>query len=213
MNQLSGTWSQVRLDREVHLSDKLEWGQQVGIIPRARQCRRDRVEYTLEQKSNYVLGYGWRCPKCHKRERIGIGTVFEDSHMDIGRVLMMAWSFANDSTYHETAIACSYDEETPHTKAIAHWFERFRGLTSDWAVDYQNSSFKIGGPGKIVQMDEAWMVTGQWVLGMIDQDGDLRLEICSANKRPQQALVPLIQKHVKLGSEIHTDEWRAYQVL
>ncbi|CAF4891578.1 unnamed protein product [Pieris macdunnoughi] len=57
-------------------------------------------------------------------------------------------------------------------------------------------------------------IEGHWVLGMIeDNSEDLRLEVCSDNIRSAEVLVPLIQKHVEVGTTIHTDFWRAYDCL
>lgn len=57
-------------------------------------------------------------------------------------------------------------------------------------------------------------IEGHWVLGMIEDDSeDLRLEVCPDNVRSAEVLVPIIQKHVEVGTTIHTDYWRAYDCL
>lgn len=227
MDPLGGVWSQIRLDRDVKLSDKqacIQWCQQVGIIPQSIQCRKDRISCKMLPRADCkVFGYTWYCNKCRTRKSLGVGTPFEDAHIDIGRALVIALCFANGETYDSTIRACSYDGNPPNRHTVARWFDYFRSLTSDWADGYQNSSSKIGGPGKVVQIDEALigrrkyhrgrMVTGQWVLGKIDESGDLRLEICPGNKRNREALIPLIERHVAPGSVLHTDEWGAYRVL
>ena len=53
----------------------------------------------------------------------------------------------------------------------------------------------IGGPGHVVEIDECKigrrkcnrgrMIEGQWIIGMIDLNGDFRIEICPDNKRDQ----------------------------
>lgn len=46
---------------------------------------------------------------------------------------------------------------------------------------------------------------------MIERGGNkYRLEICPENKRDENTLLSLIQKHVATGSEIHTDCWKGY---
>ena len=226
MDPLSGMWCQVRLDREVKLSDKqacIDWCQRVGIIPRTVECRRHRKPYSLVVHSNSVLGYVWHCSKCKTRRSIGNGTPFEEGHIEIERALMIGMCFAEDRSYEETVRACSYDGQVTSSTTIASWFGYYRSLTAIWADQYQNPASKIGGPGRIVQIDEALIgrrkynrgriVEGTWVLGMIDQDGELRLEICPGNSRTREVLTPLIQQHVEVGTEIHTDEWRAYHDL
>ena len=82
---------------------------------------------------------------------------------------------------------------------------------------------QIGSPGYVVEIDESKvgkrkynrgrLREGNWILGMIDRDGGYRLEICPENKRDKETLIPLIKKHVKPGTEIHTDGWAAYKGL
>lgn len=55
---------------------------------------------------------------------------------------------------------------------------------------------------------------GHWVLGLIEDGSEnLRLEVCPDNVRSADVLIPLIKKHVKEGTTIHTDYWRAYDCL
>lgn len=61
---------------------------------------------------------------------------------------------------------------------------------------------KIGGPHHIIQIDESKVVRrkfnrgyareGHWILGLIETNGPLRLEICPKNLRNQETLFPLI---------------------
>ncbi|CAH2085744.1 unnamed protein product [Euphydryas editha] len=93
-----------------------------------------------------------------------------------------------------------------------------------YQIEKQTFDGKIGGPGKIVQIDESKFgkrkynkgqrIEGHWVLGMIeDGSEDLRLEICPDNVRSADVYIPLIKKHVSEGTIIHTDMWRAYNDL
>ncbi|CAH2095686.1 unnamed protein product [Euphydryas editha] len=93
-----------------------------------------------------------------------------------------------------------------------------------YQIEKRTFDGKIGGPGKIVQIDESKFgkrkynkgrhIEGQWVLDMIeDGSEDLRLEICPDNVRSADVLLPWIEKHVAEGTIIHTDIWRAYSGL
>lgn len=63
-------------------------------------------------------------------------------------------------------------------------------------------------------------VDGQWIFGMIEintgeegqkrRGGRFRLEICPDNRRDAETLRQLIQKHVKPGTTLVTDGWKAY---
>ena len=77
---------------------------------------------------------------------------------------------------------------------------------------------KIGGPGIIVQIDEAQIGRHKynrgrvpdevWVFGMIASDGRLRLQ--TVEDRKKDTLHEVILASVERGSIIHTDQWRAY---
>ncbi|WP_347309784.1 IS1595 family transposase [Defluviimonas sp. SAOS-178_SWC] len=76
----------------------------------------------------------------------------------------------------------------------------------------------IGGHGEVVEIDETfmggkteghdWRERKTVVMGMIERDGDAILTVVPDQTRG--SLIPQIHKNVLPGSEIHTDELRAY---
>ena len=87
-----------------------------------------------------------------------------------------------------------------------------------------NNLQPIGGPGVVVELDEAKFGKrkfnrgayreGMWVLGAVDRStGKCILLPCPNNNRSAATLLPMIQRWVLPGSIIHTDEWRAYNSL
>ncbi|WP_037374342.1 IS1595 family transposase [Sediminimonas qiaohouensis] len=76
----------------------------------------------------------------------------------------------------------------------------------------------IGGEGKVVEVDETFVggvTTGMdWrsrktvVMGMIERGGDAMLKVVPDQTRG--SLLPVIRSGVARGTEIHTDELRAY---
>ena len=83
---------------------------------------------------------------------------------------------------------------------------------------------QIGGPGKIVEIDQmkfgrrkyerGRVIEGTWIFGALDiESNELRLEICPLNKRDKATLIPIVKKHIAFGSKIFSDCWKAYDVL
>src|SRR5277367_5502289 len=97
----------------------------------------------------------------------------------------------------------------------------------------------MGGVGSVIQIDECYMrgrrknnvgrlqrgnrvppacsnygraIVGPWVFGMIWYRGNGKKEVrfFSVLRRDVKTLRPLIQQHIAPGSEIWSDEWRAY---
>ena len=83
------------------------------------------------------------------------------------------------------------------------------------------SCTQLGGPGRIVEIDEAKFgkrkynrgrqVEGSWVLGGIERDTTkCFLAVCPDNRRNEATLLPIIRHYVAPGSTIITDKWKAY---
>lgn len=217
---LDGRWGPIRLFREASLDNDqaaLEWSRQFGLLKENKECRRDRIQMRLRFRRDH---YEWYCYRCGTKTTAMQDSIFEDSRLSPGKTLMLAYCFASGCSYEETKknlIFEATDEPTANT-TIASYFSLFRESITAKYERISPRSDKIGGPGKIVQVDEA--VLGrrkyhrgrvydlQWVC-MIDQDGNVRMEICP--NRTRESLHYIIRKHVRSGSIIHSDGWRAYQ--
>jgi len=127
----------------------------------------------------------------------------------------MLLAFARGYSYEHTKGACLRTERQPVSNvALARWGSILRKIVSERVSRFP----KIGGVGCTVQIDEALLrrrkyhvgrkLTRTWVLGMVDGSGRIRHEVCP--KRDAATLHGLIRKYVRVGSTIHTDEWRAY---
>ena len=80
-------------------------------------------------------------------------------------------------------------------------------------------SCKLGGPGKVVQIDESKIgkrkyhrghrVEGQWVFGGIEQDSR-RCFIVAVETRKEAELLPIIKQWIEPGTLIISDCWKSY---
>ena len=81
---------------------------------------------------------------------------------------------------------------------------------------------KLGGYGKVVQIDESKFGKrkyhrghhdeGQWVFGGIEED-IRKCFLVAVEKRDEQTLLPIIQKWIEPGTIIVSDCWKAYSKL
>jgi transposase-like protein len=77
----------------------------------------------------------------------------------------------------------------------------------------------LGGPGKIVEIDEAKIgkrkynrgriVRGQWVFGCYERDSG-RIFVIPVKDRTESTLIKEIRDHILPGTIIHSDGWRGY---
>ncbi|XP_045509270.1 uncharacterized protein LOC123704820 [Colias croceus] len=220
-----------RLVRECGTKEQcIEFAEANQMIPMQKLCPRHRSPMRIELTENNV-GY-FRCHKAPCRNARGKitrarNTWFERAKITLPQVFHLMYCFTRRWSY-ETAI-----EEDPDMRGglqclsmatVSDWYNYCRETVAIYQLEKQETIGKIGGPGKIVQIDESKFgvrkfnkgrrVEGHWVLGLIeDGSEDLRLEVCPDNIRSAEVLVPLIKKHVLEGTTIHTDFWRAYDCL
>ena len=99
-------------------------------------------------------------------------------------------------------------------KTVGHWRHVLSNVISSWFL--QNCQ-PIGGPGVIVEIDEAKIGKrkynkgayreGMWVLGGVDRNtGNCFLVPCPGNRRTAAVLLPIIERWVLPGTIIYSDE-------
>lgn len=210
----------------------IQWAEEHDFLPKTKLCPKHNSPCTLRLDNS---AYGiFRCRKPHGGSKSewsrAEGTWFEGVRVPLPTLFQLMYSFTARETVEKTMIEC-VDKTVPleertvlSSKTVCEWFSFCREVVVSQQVGKEAESGKIGGQGETVQIDESKFgkrkynkgrrVEGHWVIGMI-QDGseDLRLEVCPDNVRSTDALLPLIQKHVEVGSTVCTDYWRAYDCL
>lgn len=128
--------------------------------------------------------------------------------------------FAHGCTYEEVARNCIFDSQgsSISSATIARWYQGFREAVTEQFLRQIQQGSKIGGIDRVVQVDEAMigrrkynrgcLVQGTWIVGLIDDAGDVRLEVCE--KRDVETLTDIVGRNVEIGSIVCTDQWRGY---
>ena len=90
------------------------------------------------------------------------------------------------------------------------------------AMSYSNeaNNLVIGGPGVIVEIDEAKfgkskynvgrVIEGQWILGGLERDHPSKTFLIPVPDRSHDTLKTCIMRYVLPGTTIYTDMWRGY---
>ena len=87
-----------------------------------------------------------------------------------------------------------------------------------------NNDHKLGGPGKVVEVDECKIFSLKyrrgrppaaddlWVVGLLERDlnGGRRSAFMATDRRTAAVLIPLIRDWVEPGTVLISDEWRGY---
>ncbi|XP_072943346.1 uncharacterized protein [Epargyreus clarus] len=226
-------WNLARVIKKTGTNEQcVAFAEENGLVLSEKLCRTHRTPMKIAKSTNRSFD-SWCCTKgnCKTKSKIprNNGTFFENIKIDLVHVFFLMYAFSRKWSYNQSQII----NEDPYKEnferclsrvTICDWYNYFRETIVIYQIDKNEAIGKIGGPGKIVQIDESKFgkrkynrgrhIEGHWVLGMIeDGSEDLRLEVCPDNVRSAEVLVPLILKNVEVGTTIHTDYWRAYDCL
>ncbi len=186
-------------DSEEHARDFLF---QRGILKSSQSCPSCSSPMTLiacsASKSSDLLI--WRCPPCRKFKNIRSESVLAGQKLPLTTFLMLIFYLSIKSL---TNIAISQLIGLSQN-SISDWKILLHTRVADWLV--ANPS-PLGGPGVIVELDEAKFGKrkynkgayrqGQWVLGAVDRDtGHCFLLPCPNNNRDGATLLPLIYQWI-----------------
>lgn len=202
----------------------LKWLKDIGLIPTSIFCKTHKKQMTL-QESKSICGIFVCQKKGHYSHNVTVAkdTWFERTHISAEMCILLTYCFAMDYSYEQTKRECSLiPGQSISSETIADRFSYCRELCILSLDESFENEGKIGGQGEIIEIDECKIgrrkfekgrvVEGSWILGIIHRGHpeNYRIEICPHNQRDEKTLLALIKKHVKEGSEIHTDCWRGY---
>lgn len=147
------------------------------LCPRAKPMR-------LFRGVNVGLGR-FECSAAHSRTGtkyipIARNTWFENSRLSLTKHILLMYCFARSFTYQQTFYELNVGDDTGISdKTIADWFCLLREvcmLALD--RDFGRKTGKIGGPGKIVEIDQSKigkrkykrgrLADGQWLIGLVE---------------------------------------------
>ena len=166
------------------------------------------------------------------------GSWFARAKLTIPKSLLLPYCFANKMTYdrtiHETSISSSESSSssengmerylTTSKRTVADYFSYCREICVLSIKNKLHKDKKIGGIGKVVEIDESkfgkrkysWgrLVESQWVFGGICRETrDSFLVALPGNKRDRATLEPIIMDNIEPGATITSDCWKAYDNL
>uniref|UniRef100_A0A0G4IFX7 ISXO2-like transposase domain-containing protein n=1 Tax=Chromera velia CCMP2878 TaxID=1169474 RepID=A0A0G4IFX7_9ALVE len=167
---------------------------------------------------------GYRCnrKRCTgaKTSRLN-GTMFSGSNLLYGTIVLLAYLFLLGVSFGGVVTASGTCIQT-----VAHWFRIFRRVIVEdmevfgWSSLSPHSSYLIGGPGIIVEIDESKFgkrthnrghrVEGVWVVGGVERTKERRFFAVPVSDRNETTMREIIKKYVHPESILYTDMWKAY---
>lgn len=177
----------------------------------------DNGKFGLRKDSSYSSdGFVWRCSNksCNKKISIRTGSWFEKHKLTLEKVLLITyfWVYKASESFvrHELDIA---------SQTVVDWYNYSREVCT---CILEKSSEKIGGVGKIVEIDESKFgkrkfhkgrrVDGVWVFGGIERETK-RCFFTTVADRTRETLLEIIKNNIQPGTTIISDCWKAYDIL
>ena len=196
------------------------WLMDEGLIASKRTCPICNEEMELVDCTDRSDGYRWECRKRANGKRhksnvsIRKGSWFENSNLTVEEVLKFTYWWTEGLTQEQIKKQLHINPNT-----AVDW-DMFCRETCE--VTIQQRSEKIGGEGKVVQIDESKVgkrkyhrghrVEGQWVFGGIEEDSR-RSFLVAVEDRSEATLLPIIKEWIEPGTLIVSDCWKSYHNL
>lgn len=206
----------VSLEQKLNIDSKVlvKDLQHLHLLRQCGRCSRCRRERTLIIHKGRYVG---RCKSCrNKIVSIREGTFFGGVRLAFRSVLRLAFLWSAKVPVQIVHNLIRYRKDV-----IAQYYRYFRDICS-WKLLANPQDIQVGGPGHVVQIDESVItkrkhnkgrvVPEQWILGILDTTTNIGI-VRYVQRRDANTLLPIIRDVVKQGSEIWTDEWRAYNRL
>ena len=196
----------------------IQWLRFHGLLYREMYCDDCGTELVEKIDNGRPDGRLWRCSngKCRKRVNIRKDSFFEGSKLKMMIIIRLMYFWAWNARIKDVERDLKINKNT-----IVDWFNFCRDIC---AYKTCENIKQIGGPGKIVEIDESKFKKAKynrgrnvgandgWVLGGIER-GTRMCFLEEVASRDSATLIPIIRKWVAAGKTIMTDEWRAYAQL
>ncbi|CEF70351.1 Transposase, ISXO2-like domain-containing protein [Strongyloides ratti] len=182
-----------------------------GILPKRRICPNGhQMKLYMGQRNQ------WNCNKRPCLKKIGLkhGTWFTDLKLDFVIAVRFIYCWSKELVsikFCEEELGMSHD-------TTVKWCNYMREVCAA-SLERENSG-KIGGEGRIVEVDESLFTRRKnhagrvlpriWILGGICREtGESFLK--TVPDRGVQTLMKIIKDNVAEGSTIYTDSWKSYR--
>lgn len=194
-----------------------------GVVCTKRKCPKCSAVLTLTEKDNIQV---FRCRRvirtkkgkqiCNVQLSLFEGTFFSNVKIPMSAVCEVVFHYL---TRPPPRMIHIMRETNLSSRTIIDYFSFIREVFVYWATI---NSQKIGGPGKVVEIDEAKIgkrknnrgrpLEGQWVFGGIER-GSKNCFLIAVENRSSDVLTKIIEEKIEHGTTIISDCWRAYDSL
>jgi hypothetical protein len=131
----------------------IEYFQAKNVLHKGRYCPRcfekrgQKINFKIKYRDDIADEYGWRCSTCGKRMTMRQNTIFESFRLSFQRIIVLILNWAIQTRQADMArlAKCS-------RSSVVSVQQQLRKIA---AKGTNQSDMVIGGPGRIVEIDES----------------------------------------------------------
>ena len=188
--------------------------QENGVLSSNFYCSACSAWMSLVQNEARLDKFIMRCTSCRSELSIRHGSILSKSKLTLKQFVYFCCFWCLKISAKQLGELLSLSDKT-----LTKYMRMCQGVCS-WQL--QRLDMRIGGIGRIVQIDESVIYRAKhhrghalfeqkkWMFGMYDVESKIGL-ILFVRDRSAATLLSLITTHIMPGTEIHSDQWGAYQ--
>lgn len=198
----------------------IKWMQEKNLLAKKWFCMICKKNYFLQKSNEIQDGYRWKCNgrKCNKSTiSLRKNSFFANSKLPLTILIFLIYEWAQN-----TPIKNVVHELKLNKKTIIDWFRFCRDVCFQYHTNIKIKK-KIGGPGKVVEIDETVVTRRKynvgrvvhtvWLVGGITRGENFESFLQIVDNRSGKVLSEVILENVEPGTTIITDLWKGYSSL
>ncbi|CAH2100831.1 unnamed protein product [Euphydryas editha] len=173
----------------------------------------------------------WRCRKrqtktvnkkviksqCDFKQSVRTNTWLQGTKLQLEKSFLFASLYLICNPPHEEFLM---EELNMSSGTVCDWSQYVREVLENWCLN--ESTHSLGGPGKIVEIDEpkfgkrkynrGRIIDGQWIFGGFERDSKL-IFLEKVDDQSASTLLEIINRRIKPGTTIMSHCWKSYDCL
>lgn len=181
-----------------------------GILHQNQSCK--KCGHAMERRHDKYKQ--WQCgySGCRAQSSIFIDSIFSESRIPCHKLLHLGYMWLTKASRCEIIDTLGIDTKTASSKC--------KLFTQAVSESLELEDDMLGGEDVVVEIDECvtakrkynrgHMVQACWVLGGVERTKERRVFMVRVPNRSANTLIPILSAHIRPGSIVHSDLWKAY---
>lgn len=158
-SEVRSMWNLGKIIRKIGTREQgLAFAEEHNLVLATKNCRTHRQPMTVKLTGNKTVGV-FVCKKATCKNKTisrAKGTWFENTKLELPHIYYLTYCFAHHWTHDQVIFEDFHNDEQCLSRAtITDWYNYCREVVVICQLKNMETIGKIGGPGKVVQVDES----------------------------------------------------------